>query len=295
MALTNTDRVRGPAPELQPYWDWRAAGNFICGGAGAGLLCLAALAARGDRPLFILAGLAGLALVGAGLVCVLIELGRPLRALNVFLRPRTSWMSREAIAAAALFPAVLAAIVFPAAALAALAGVAALAFLYCQARLLKAARGVPAFRQAAIVPLIVLSGLAEGGALLIILGAPLGFAPTWLLAAMVALVAGRLYVWCSYRSALSAPGAAPIATAAILAAIDRPLRIGGHLLPMALLLLAAVAPVGGAALALAGGAAALAAGVYLKFTIVTGAAYNQGFAIPRAAGYGRRAAKPGWT
>ena len=40
--------------------------------------------------------LAGLALVGFGLFCVSLELGRPLRALRVFRNPRTSWMAREA-------------------------------------------------------------------------------------------------------------------------------------------------------------------------------------------------------
>ncbi len=53
--------------------------------------------------------LAGLALVGLGLFCVSLELGRPLRALNVIRNPRTSWMAREAWVAGALFPAGLAA------------------------------------------------------------------------------------------------------------------------------------------------------------------------------------------
>ena len=53
--------------------------------------------------------LAGLALVGFGLFCVSLELGRPLRALNVFRNPRTSWMAREAWTSLLLVPAVLAA------------------------------------------------------------------------------------------------------------------------------------------------------------------------------------------
>jgi hypothetical protein len=43
------------------------------------------------------------------------------------------------------------------------------AFLYCQARILRAAKGIPAWRTPWVVPLIVLSGLAEGGALLLLL------------------------------------------------------------------------------------------------------------------------------
>jgi phenylacetyl-CoA:acceptor oxidoreductase subunit 2 len=33
------------APTLQKRWDWRAAGNFICGGSGSGLMIMAALLA----------------------------------------------------------------------------------------------------------------------------------------------------------------------------------------------------------------------------------------------------------
>ena len=43
----------GPAPWQQRNWDWRAAGNFIFGGAGAGVLAAAgaaAAAASNERP-----------------------------------------------------------------------------------------------------------------------------------------------------------------------------------------------------------------------------------------------------
>ncbi|MFP5465862.1 MAG: hypothetical protein ACLGHR_14000, partial [Gammaproteobacteria bacterium] len=56
---------------------------------------LRAIAGRDGAALLLL----GLALVGAGLVCVWLEIGRPLRALHVFVTPRTSWMSREAFTA----------------------------------------------------------------------------------------------------------------------------------------------------------------------------------------------------
>ena len=39
--------MRGVEPELQPIWDERAAGNFIGGGTGAGLLLWTAIAASG--------------------------------------------------------------------------------------------------------------------------------------------------------------------------------------------------------------------------------------------------------
>ena len=92
----------GPAPWQQTNWDWRAAANFICGGAGAGLIVFAALSGAAGAPLTGLL-LGGLALVGAGLFCVWLEIGRPLRALHVFFNPRTSWMTRESFIAVLLF------------------------------------------------------------------------------------------------------------------------------------------------------------------------------------------------
>lgn len=299
MGTTDANKIRGNAPELQPYWDWRAAGNFILGGTGSGLLFFAVFAAPHDQRMFVMASLAGLALIGAGLGCVFIELGTPMRALNVFLRPQTSWMSREAMAATVLFPVVFAPIVFPIAIPVWLGGALALVFLYCQARVLKAAKGIPAFRDAAIIALIVLTGLAEGGALLIILGTPLGFTPRWLLATTAILVAGRLYAWRSYLSSLSAPGASPKATVGVLAAIDRPLSVAGHAVPLLFLLIAFILPGGPAALGWVGAVFALLAGAHLKFTIITRASYNQGFALLRAPartpGFSRPGAKPGWT
>src|SRR5450631_3526182 len=149
----------GPAPWQQTNWDWRAAGNFICGGAGAGLIVLAALSGAVE-PAFTKLVLAGLALVGLGLFCVWLEIGRPLRALHVFFNPRTSWMSREAIVATLLMPvAHVAATGLPG--FEWLAAALALAFVYCQSRILNAAKGIPTWREPLLVPLIVLTGLAE--------------------------------------------------------------------------------------------------------------------------------------
>ncbi|MGB3429111.1 MAG: hypothetical protein WBA53_13160, partial [Burkholderiaceae bacterium] len=90
----------GPKPWQQTSWDWRAAGNFIGGGAGTGLVMFTAVSGVQGTVAAVLL-LAGLALVGLGLTCVWAELGRPLRALHVFFNPRTSWMMRESIAATA--------------------------------------------------------------------------------------------------------------------------------------------------------------------------------------------------
>src|ERR1039458_10170488 len=98
-------------PRQQSNWDARAAANFICGGAGGGLLFATALASgRGDdlRPLVVVA----LALVGIGLLAVWLEIGRPWRALNVYLHAATSWMTREAMMAPLLFASGAAAVLF---------------------------------------------------------------------------------------------------------------------------------------------------------------------------------------
>ena len=67
----------GPNPWQQTNWDWRAAGNFIGGGAGSGLIMFTALAGVEGTAAAVLL-LVGLALVGLGLACVWLELGRPL-------------------------------------------------------------------------------------------------------------------------------------------------------------------------------------------------------------------------
>lgn len=273
----------GPNPWQQAHWDWRAAGNFICGGAGGGLIVFSALSGAQGTPLAALM-FGGLALVGLGLLCVSLEIGRPLRALNVFFNPRTSWMSREAIAATLLFPAGLAAALdVPGARWAAAA--LALFFLFTQSRILRAARGIPAWREPLAAQWIIVTGLAEGGGLFsaidavhfegrLVAGAPLLL---WLFSALV-LVRGLL--WWAYRRALLTHAAARANTA--LDAAGRVLQIVGTALPLGLLVLAGLAalPAAGVAMspAIAGLAAAFA-GAWVKHTLITRAAFNQGFAL----------------
>ena len=97
-------------PWLQTNWDWRAAGNFIGGGSGTGLAILAALASI-QGTVYWPMGLIGAVLVGIGLFCVWLEIGRPWRALHVFFHPQTSWMTREAFVSALLLPVTLLAVV----------------------------------------------------------------------------------------------------------------------------------------------------------------------------------------
>lgn len=269
----------GPNPWQQTSWDWRAAGNFIGGGAGTGLIIATALAGTQGTAAAVLL-LAGLALVGLGLTCVWAELGRPLRALHVFFNPRTSWMTRESIAATALFPVGVAA---AAGAYYGVHGVAwgaaavALAFIYCQSRMLQGARGIAAWREPRVVALLLATSLAEGAGLFWLAQPWHGHGGAWPALLFAGLLLVRAGAWFAYRKRLTGKAAAPA-----LRALDRAARvllIAGTVLPLALLMAAFGTSTAAAAFtALAGLAAALAGG-YLKFVLVTRAGYNQGFAL----------------
>ena len=243
---------------LQRHWDARAAANFICGGAGSGLLVATAFVPS-TRPIAVLLALA---LIAAGLGAVWLEIGRKLRALHVFFNPFTSWMTRESFAALLVFALggsflLLHEMVF-------LYGgaIAAAAFLYCQARILQAAKGIPAWREPRIVALIVWTGLAEGAGLALLFS--IAGAQSAILAGTLA---ARALAWWRYRRAVDTPALAPA---------GRLLLWVGTALPLALLALgdafAWAAPLAGLA--------ALAAGAWLKLALVTRASLKQDFSLP---------------
>lgn len=267
----------GPNPWQQTSWDWRAAGNFIGGGAGTGLLITGALlappeAANAPATRWLL--LLGLALVGLGLLCVWLEIGRPLRALHVFFNPYTSWMSREAFVALLLFPAGLLALLGVAGALWATA-VLALAFLYCQSRMLPAARGIPAWRPRLLTPLMFITGLCEGCSLLLILALWRGPLAGTLLALFALLVLARLLIWTLYSRAVQG-SLAPRARRA-LEQSGHWLWFFGSLAPMLLLGASIWLPGAQVPLLVLAAAGALLAGSNLKYTLITRASFNQGF------------------
>ena len=276
----------GPNPWQQTQWDWRAAGNFMGGGAGSGLVMITALSGvQGVGAAVLL--LAGLALIGLGLACVWAELGRPLRAMNVFANPRTSWMTREAIAATLLMPVGFAAayctwtgtlnIVW-------LAALLALAFIYCQSRMLQGARGIVAWREPMSVQLLLATSLAEGAGLFLLARPWHGSSLAALL--FTVLVLARAGLWLLYRQRLAGRLAPRAKTA--LARAGRVLLIGGTLLPLALVV-ASYAVAGQALVVLAGLLGALA-GSYMKLVLVTRAGYNQGFVLEQVPVRGAR-----WT
>jgi phenylacetyl-CoA:acceptor oxidoreductase 26-kDa subunit len=262
----------------QPHWDWRAAGNFVCGGAGAGLAFFAAACAPGNllAPL----ALAGMGLVGLGLFFVWLEIGRPLRAPNVLVHVRTSWMSREALAAGVLF-------LLGAGLLAGMSGLAwpiamaAATFLYCQARLLGAARGIPTWRHPLTVPLLVVTGLTEGLGLFWLL-ASWAQPPLVQAVPFAVLLLARGVLWRLWRVRLGHDAALPA-----LRAIDRNapfMQWAGIAVPLAALALAAVTaamPALQATLLALAGLLATAAGGSLKFMLVTRTGHQHGYSLPR--------------
>lgn len=263
---------------LQSHWDWRAACNFAFGGTGGALLALAMLRDPADRA-SLTVELAALALVGIGLGCVWLEIGRPWRAMNVFRHPQRSWMTREAIVASATFALALGGLATGALALSWAAGLGGLAFLYCQARILKAARGVPAWREAAIVPLIVATGLAEASGLMAAMLAPFGASPVWLTWVLLAAVTARALAWLRYCSRLKTGGASE-PTLLLVNGMNRKVLGFGAALPAALVIAAAL--MSGAItpyLLTIGGLLALLPGWSMKFTLVTRAAHLQGYAF----------------
>jgi phenylacetyl-CoA:acceptor oxidoreductase 26-kDa subunit len=144
------------------------------------------------------------------------------------------------------------------------AALAALAFLYCQARILRAAKGIPVWRAPQVVPLIVSTGLAEG------LGLALFFdSGIPLLSAFALAVAARAFAWTRYRAAVKAPMLEPA---------GRTLVLLGTLVAVALAAAAwavpALAPLAGLA-----GLAAAVSGWRLKLALVTRAAFKQEFSL----------------
>lgn len=288
------------APTLQKRWDWRAAGNFICGGSGSGLLLVAAVLSLLGLHTTGYALLAS-ALVATGLGLVWLEIGRPLRSMNVFRNPGSSWMTREGMVAALLLPLGVLTYFSESTSLLILSSVPAIGFLYAQARILHMAKGIPAWRSPAINPLIMSTGMTEGmGILLIFAGLAEGnvaglFAGYgWIFA--LALVFLRGAAWLNYRYALA--NNAPEATLRVLERANIVVVLLGVATPIVLLFLGKSYPAYQLPLAAAAGFFMVLCGWFCKYQIIIYAAYYQGYAIThtpaRGGGKPGPGLKPGW-
>jgi phenylacetyl-CoA:acceptor oxidoreductase subunit 1 len=293
-------RTRGVEPWPQQHWNWKAAGNFLCGGAGTGLLAVVALTGLAGAPPLV-GGLVALVTVAVGLFLLIFKIGRPLRSIYVLRQPQRSWMSREAFVAAAFFPIALAAIWSESRAGLVVAALLGLVFLFCQAMILSASRGIPAWRARMLAPLIGITGLAEGSGLFLVVAAAVPAmrefsAPVG--SALIALLAARHLAWRYYVAELERTGA-PTLTLEAFKALAPWFLILGLVAPLWLAAPAFVLPGFAPALFALAGLMALLAGWGLKLILVTRAGLNQGFALARTPvrGFGSAgpAVKPGWT
>lgn len=285
------------APRQQQNWDWRAAANFIFGGAGGGLLFFAALAAlAGGKmgPLLFV----GMALISLGLTCVWFEIGRPWRALNVYRHIATSWMTREAVIAPLALGCGLLAMLTDQTVFALLSGVFGGAFVYSQARILAADKGIPAWRHSRCLPVVISTGFAEGAGFLA-LAAPL-LLPNALVAVVlivIAMLVLRVILWKQYLAALNDDGA-PMGSLKALRAVDGQFVMIGNGAPVVLLSIAALGLPGASAAMFFAGLLVIGGGWFMKYTLIRRAAFTQGLALKhlpvRGRGTAGPAIKPGW-
>lgn len=197
-------------------------------GAGYGLLAwfaLFSLSAPGwiGRPLALTALVLGLALVSAGLMSSTLHLGRPERAWRALSQWRSSWLSREGVAAVAAFvPTGLLALCWmvspePGAAafvLALLTIPAALATTYCTAMIYASLKTIRQWRNPLTAPNYFALALFTGALLFAALTRLFGVdVPAVGLAALVSGVAA-LGLKLAYWRAIDAPSAASTAESA---------------------------------------------------------------------------------
>ncbi len=283
-ALTEPDNpLTGQA---QTYWDLRAAMNFIMGGFGAGLVIMAYLmhlaGGLNEMAMFKMFTGAGV-IIAIGLFFVWLKIGRKLRALYVILRPQSSWMSREVYAVAILYGAGLMDFISPSMALHTLVALAAIVFLYCQARILHAAKGIPSWRVPAMPWMLISSGLLEGiglVALVLAISAQNIAIPISLPVTGLILGAVNAVLWRNYVGNAQANGIGPHSRA-ILFSHTLKVHAIAHLFPSLLLMLAIALPAVAAILIGAAGVLVLIGGAYWKGLIITRACHQQGFAIAK--------------
>lgn len=268
---------------VQTSWDIRAAGNFIFAGCGSALLFVGAVQALQGR-MSLPATFVALGLMAMGLFCVWLEIGRPWRAINVLFHPHTSWMTREASVAMLTFVLAIAAVYTGSRILLIACGLAGLLFLFCQGMILYASKAIPAWRESAIVPLIILTGLCEAMAMFLAVSGTGAVASTGTIVALIVLLVARFFSWSRYLARLRSQWM-PQGLDLRLGRNSRILLMVGTLLPVGLLLISAMAisgagdGMGRGSLLMIAAAAALLAGWYTKWNLITKASHVQGFAL----------------
>lgn len=188
-------------------------------GAGYGLLVwLGIWIIRGsighDAALALTSMAISLGLVTIGLLSSTFHLGRPTRAWRAFSQWRTSWLSREGVAAVAtFFPAVLLAAIWffwraePAtlATLLAMLSIAlALVTVWCTGMIYQSLPTIPSWNQPIVAPVYVALALASGAvllsALLLLFGHPATMAMILAIVALLVALGMKLAFWSSHAT-----------------------------------------------------------------------------------------------
>ena len=271
---------------LQTFWDMRAAMNFILGGLGSGAAVTTYifslyedLAFGGIRMVFSIAA----AVMAVGLFFVWLKIGRKLRAAYVILRPQTSWMSREVYAVAVFAVGLAGSWVLPHNGWLWLAALGAAGFLYAQARILQASKGIPAWRTPRMTWMLVLSGLAEGAGLNAVIA---GILPHALSLGVALPIVGIILLvlsaalWRNYVDNAREYGISQTARRVLEKATPR-LYVFGHLAPIIAYFWVIAwtdAPIW---LLVLPGVLAIAGGAYWKAVVITRAAHQQPFMLAK--------------
>lgn len=169
-----------------------------------------------------------LALVTTGLLSSLAHLGNPQRAWRALSQWRSSWLSREGVAAVATYlPSVLFGVALPAGwggaahLFGLLAAAGAVATVYCTGMIYASLKPVRQWRHPLVVPGYLLLSAFSGAALLAMAAAFWGKAAVPALLAALLAAAGILLKRAYWRAIDAAPPVATIETATGLGAIGR--------------------------------------------------------------------------
>ena len=290
------------APSLQANWDWRAAGNSIGGGTGAGLLLAAAIAWLDGFPYWPL-GLIALTCIGLGLVCVWAKIGRPWRALYKFFHRRTSWMTWEVLISLPLFGAAISAVAldflssstdYEVPVLIWISALSAAAYLSCQARILRQSKDIPVCRHPSLIPVMVMTGLCEGFAVLAIFALFIEGPNPWISTLLSLFLIFRAIAWFNYYYEMRKSGA-PEKAIAVLKELNLIMLSAGIGLALFLALIGVFINEFNNEFGAAAGLVSLLSGWYLKFSIIARASYNQGVPLADPPLRGATDIEPGST
>lgn len=273
------------AGKRQTFWDARAAMNFTMGGMSTGLVVMAYLThlfgGITQPALLVINAIAGIGMA-IGLFFVFLEISRKKRFLYVLLRPQSSWMTRETYFVAIFYPSVLADFLWPQEWLHFLTALAALGFLWTQAMILYAGKGIPAWRVPLMPWMLMATGLFEGTGVLVFVGVlysgniDIGLVPAVAGLTLALINAG---LWHHYRTTAKTRGI-PILARRSLNAITPALHVIGHTVPAVLFGTSLLTNLGVPVSLAVAGICTVAGGVLWKFTVITRACHTQGFAIP---------------